>query len=248
MAIKFFAFFFPTISTFGCFWSQWPTSLAVTSGCPTMRCGRLPSRSDVNIQRRFLETLDSSTPGCLYVIHTTSQPPAAHWSASNSSRTSCAEGLIQCWPRLTTTTTTTMTTTTTRCVGGNHGEHLSGGKREWPRLIAILTGKCRENMGILWWTVIDHRISIFLPILDQSKFQKWSHLPCLASASHATIRKTNCRIHAPKVRKANGNAPSRPSRRDAMTETRSMEVFLEMWWWCGFQPGEDWGSTSGHGV
>ena len=35
--------FFPTISTFGCFWSQWPTSLAVT-----MRCGRLPSRSDVN--------------------------------------------------------------------------------------------------------------------------------------------------------------------------------------------------------
>ena len=42
-------FFFPTISTFGCFWSQWPTSLAVTSGCPTMRCGRLPSRSDVNI-------------------------------------------------------------------------------------------------------------------------------------------------------------------------------------------------------
>ena len=40
--------FFPTISTFGCFWSQWPTSLAVTSGCPTMRCGRLPSRSDVN--------------------------------------------------------------------------------------------------------------------------------------------------------------------------------------------------------
>ena len=48
MAIKFFAFFFPTISTFGCFWSQWPTSLAVTSSCPTMRCGRLPSRSDVN--------------------------------------------------------------------------------------------------------------------------------------------------------------------------------------------------------
>ena len=48
MAIKFFAFFFPTISTFGCFWSQWPTSLAVTSGCPMMRCGRLPSRSDVN--------------------------------------------------------------------------------------------------------------------------------------------------------------------------------------------------------
>ena len=41
-------FFFPTINTFGCFWSQWPTSLAVTSGCPTMRCGRLPSRSDVN--------------------------------------------------------------------------------------------------------------------------------------------------------------------------------------------------------
>ena len=43
---------FPTISTFGCFWSQWPTSLAVTSGCPTMRCGRLPSRSDVNIEVR----------------------------------------------------------------------------------------------------------------------------------------------------------------------------------------------------
>ena len=45
--------FFPTISTFGCFWSQWPTSLAVTSGCPTMRCGRLPSRSDVNIKKSF---------------------------------------------------------------------------------------------------------------------------------------------------------------------------------------------------
>ena len=57
MAIKFFAFFFPTISTFGCFWSQWPTSLAVTSGCPTMRCGRLPSRSDVNIQK----TVNSSS-------------------------------------------------------------------------------------------------------------------------------------------------------------------------------------------
>ena len=50
-------FFSPTISTFGCFWSQWPTSLAVTSGregvrttslSPTMRCWRLPSRSDVN--------------------------------------------------------------------------------------------------------------------------------------------------------------------------------------------------------
>ena len=94
MAIKFFAFFFPTISTFGCFWSQWPTSLAVTSGregvrttsfkpwrphrgsclfapqllrstfrsapescpccvSPTMRCGRLPSRSDVNIWRNM---------------------------------------------------------------------------------------------------------------------------------------------------------------------------------------------------
>ena len=46
---QFLRVFFPTISTFGCFWSQWPTSLAVTSGCPTMRCGRLPSRSDVNI-------------------------------------------------------------------------------------------------------------------------------------------------------------------------------------------------------
>jgi len=33
MAIKFFAFF-PTISTFGCFWSQWPTSLAVTERLP----------------------------------------------------------------------------------------------------------------------------------------------------------------------------------------------------------------------
>ena len=54
MAIKFFAFFFPTISTFGCFWSQWPTSLAVTSGCPTMRCGRLPSRSDVNRLRLYI--------------------------------------------------------------------------------------------------------------------------------------------------------------------------------------------------
>ena len=127
MAIKFFAFFFPTISTFGCFWSQWPTSLAVTSGregvrttsfkpwrphrgscrgataieenngsrreqwltsltvwtvhsictymifiyiyidididislylsiccvSPTMRCGRLPSRSDVNIPKNL---------------------------------------------------------------------------------------------------------------------------------------------------------------------------------------------------
>ena len=52
MAIKFFAFFFPTIGTFGWFWSQWPTSLAVTSGCPTMRCGRLPSRSDVNIPNK----------------------------------------------------------------------------------------------------------------------------------------------------------------------------------------------------
>ena len=49
--------FFPTISTFGCFWSQWPTSLAVfrsaPESCPccvspTMRCGRLPSRSEVN--------------------------------------------------------------------------------------------------------------------------------------------------------------------------------------------------------
>ena len=55
MAIKFFAFSFPTISTFGCFWSQWPTSLAVTSGCPTMRCGRLPSRSDVNIHKISIE-------------------------------------------------------------------------------------------------------------------------------------------------------------------------------------------------
>ena len=29
--------FFPTISTFGCFWSQWPTSLAVTSGREGLR-------------------------------------------------------------------------------------------------------------------------------------------------------------------------------------------------------------------
>ena len=36
-------FFFPTISTFGCFWSQCPCCVS-----PTMRCGRLPSRSDVN--------------------------------------------------------------------------------------------------------------------------------------------------------------------------------------------------------
>ena len=35
--------FFPTISTFGCFWSQCPCCVS-----PTMRCGRLPSRSDVN--------------------------------------------------------------------------------------------------------------------------------------------------------------------------------------------------------
>ena len=42
-------FFSDNQYTFGCFWSQWPTSLAVTSGCPTMRCGRLPSRSDVNM-------------------------------------------------------------------------------------------------------------------------------------------------------------------------------------------------------
>ena len=53
-------FFFPTISTFGWFWSQWPTSLAVTSGCPTMRCGRLPSRSDVNIWEKPFEKPDRS--------------------------------------------------------------------------------------------------------------------------------------------------------------------------------------------
>ena len=41
--------FFSDNQYFRMFWSQWPTSLAVTSGCPTMRCGRLPSRSDVNI-------------------------------------------------------------------------------------------------------------------------------------------------------------------------------------------------------
>ena len=54
MAIKILRVFFsdnPVLSDV--FSSQWPTSLAVTSGCPTMRCGRLPSRSDVNkrIQR-----------------------------------------------------------------------------------------------------------------------------------------------------------------------------------------------------
>ena len=62
MAIKFFACFFPTISTFGCFWSQWPTSLAVTSGCPTMRCGRLPSRSDVNMIKCSFDIGVDATP------------------------------------------------------------------------------------------------------------------------------------------------------------------------------------------
>ena len=57
-------FFFPTISTFGCFWSQWPTSLAVTSGCPTMRCGRLPSRSDVNIQSIWRCCIRNSQDPC----------------------------------------------------------------------------------------------------------------------------------------------------------------------------------------
>ena len=37
-------FFFPTTSTFGCF-----VSMADLISSPTMRCGRLPSRSDVNI-------------------------------------------------------------------------------------------------------------------------------------------------------------------------------------------------------
>ena len=68
MAIKFFAFFFPTISTFGCFWSQWPTSLAVTSGREgvrtTMWCGRLPSRSDVNI----LQVQDTSLHRILRIV------------------------------------------------------------------------------------------------------------------------------------------------------------------------------------
>ena len=34
MAIKFFAFFFPTISTFGCFWSQWPNKPTILVGYP----------------------------------------------------------------------------------------------------------------------------------------------------------------------------------------------------------------------
>ena len=68
MAIKFFAFFFPTISTFGCFWSQWPTSLAVTSGCPTMRGGRLPSRSDVNIgEHAYITILSMENEQRLYL-------------------------------------------------------------------------------------------------------------------------------------------------------------------------------------
>ena len=58
-------FFFPTIGTFGWFWSQWPTSLAVTSGCPTMRCGRLPSRSDVNIQQVAL--VSEGPPNCPFL-------------------------------------------------------------------------------------------------------------------------------------------------------------------------------------
>ena len=61
--------FFPTISTFGCFWSQWPTSLAVTSGCPTMRCGRLPSRSDVNILQfyQIIVPIISIIYICIYI-------------------------------------------------------------------------------------------------------------------------------------------------------------------------------------
>ena len=70
-------FFFPTISTFGCFWSQWPTSLAVTSGCPTMRCGRLPSRSDVNkIQTTQLQSTRRPTMG-LRVCSKLQDPSAA---------------------------------------------------------------------------------------------------------------------------------------------------------------------------
>ena len=72
MAIKFFAFFFPTISTFGCFWSQWPTSLAVTSGCPTMRCGRLPSRSNVNM------SIAKTDEEILYIWVWMSQPHRHH--------------------------------------------------------------------------------------------------------------------------------------------------------------------------
>ena len=48
--------------TFGCFWSQWPTSLAVTSGCPTMRWGRLPSRSDVNISMICITFWSTTSP------------------------------------------------------------------------------------------------------------------------------------------------------------------------------------------
>ena len=82
MAIKFFAFFFPTISTFGCFWSQWPTSLAVTSGCPTMRCGRLPSRSDVNIRNTvFIKMIKHSK----YI----KIPSYMHTSPRNLKKTQC---------------------------------------------------------------------------------------------------------------------------------------------------------------
>lgn len=64
-----------------------------------------------------------------------------------------------------------------------------------------------------------HNLKTF-PVDDKAKMAR------LASASQATIRKTNCLIHAPKVRKSKGKAPSLPSRKDAMTETRSIEVFL----------------------
>lgn len=64
-----------------------------------------------------------------------------------------------------------------------------------------------------------HNLKTF-PLDDKAKMAR------LASASQATIRKTNCLIHAPKVRKSKGKAPSLPSRKDAMTETRSIEVFL----------------------
>lgn len=101
--------------------------------------------------------------------------PEAHWSASNSSKTSFAEGLVS-----------------------QHHDFL----KQLP-LHSRFTQKGQLSQQLRWSP------------------------PSLASASHATMRKTNCRIQAPKVRKAKGNDPSRPSRRDAITETRSMDVFLK---------------------
>lgn len=70
-----------------------------------------------------------------------------------------------------------------------------------------------------------HNLKTF-PLDDKAKMDDMAKMARLASASQATIRKTNCLIHAPKVRKSKGKAPSLPSRKDAMTETRSIEVFL----------------------